>query len=40
MNYRPDALYIFRLFSDTGCVLAVQEVVQGGEGKGGGVGKN
>lgn len=25
MNRRPDALYIFRVFSDTGCVLAVQE---------------
>lgn len=25
MNYRPDALYFFRVFSDAECVLAVQE---------------
>lgn len=25
MNYRPDALYYFRVFSDAECVLAVQE---------------
>lgn len=25
MNCRPDALYIFRVFSDTECVLAAQE---------------